>query len=151
MSMEIIAMWLVLGLWPYQAPVSNPPEPVFGWAPVSHLCGVLETGRTWNEQEGQYSGPLSKTAINLYQAKWRTLCCEKLSLVATRVTSIDGEFNFGSVKSGRYWLSIQWHGQRMAVPVDVDVRHPWKDCDMQGLFVTDKTFVWGGREPGTAD
>jgi len=151
MKMGVIIIWMVLGLWQHPALVSHSPEPVFGWTPVNQLCGVLETGRAWNENEGQYSGPLSQTAISLYEAKWRTICCKKLNLVATRVTSSHGKFNFGPVKSGRYWLAIHWHGKRRTTPVDVDARHAWKDCNMQGLFVNEKIFVWGGREPGTAD
>jgi hypothetical protein len=118
---------------------SRPSDPVLRWMPVKKVCGRLTS-----ERKGLVVS-LPKTKITLYEAKWRTACCNGLKRVANRVTSDEGNFDFGNVVDGRYWLAVESAGKNANLPIDVDSRHDWDGaCENQGLSI-EKDFVsWVG-------
>jgi hypothetical protein len=112
-------------------------EPVLGWMPVKKVCGRLRsTGK------GSLT-PLPKTRITLYEAKWRTSCCETLKSVASRLTSEYGDFDFGTVGDGRYWLAIELRGKNFKLPIDVNSKHDWEGvCEYQGPIIEKDYIAW---------
>ena len=120
---------------PHQNRVS---EEVLGWTPVKKACGRIRT-----IERGVFV-PVPNKQLQLYEAKWRRPCCKDLKLVGTRSTSATGDFDFGDIQSGRYWLAVEVDGVHHAAPIDVDVRHDWAGrCEDQDLDIGKNSISWG--------
>ena len=109
------------------------------WVRIKRPCGRLRV----REEKAVF--PLSKAKITLYEAKWRTPCCKDLKYVDSRVTSEEGEFDFGLVGDGRYWLAIDRQGKSLQLPIDIDAKHDWDGrCEKQGPVIERETVDWIG-------
>ena len=109
-----------------------------GWTPVMRLCGRLTTESNHGTME-----IAPNEELTLYEAKWRASCCKDLKLAGREVTGVHGYFDFGPLKSGRYWLALEWGGQDYAFPLDIDPGHKWfGSCDVQGPFIGKQYSQW---------
>ena len=117
-------------------------EEVLVWAPVKKACGRLRM-----LERGVFV-PAPNRELHLYEEKWRKPCCKDLKLVGTRITSEDGDFDFGDIKSGRYWVTVELDGVQHGTPIDVDARHYWQgSCDTQGPDIEKNSINWGSVTP----
>ena len=81
--------------------------------------------------------------MRLYEAKWRIPCRDSLRIIGVRVTSLDGNFDFGDVTSGRYWLVVELQHRSLSLPLDVDSKQDWEaSCDTQGPYVEKNFISW---------
>lgn len=112
-------------------------EQVLSWMPVKRLCGRLESA----EKSRLLAVPTTK--LNLDEAKWRKQCCKGLKLVDSRITGTEGDFDFGLLPSGRYWLSVEFEKKETALAIDLDVHHEWEgSCGGQGVVIDGKSLSW---------
>lgn len=110
--------------------------------PVKKLCGRLQ-----KVQKGA-TVTLPKTTLKLYEEKWRKSCCKDLKLIGSRTTTASGDFDFGDVQTGRYWLEVEWDNRENTIAIDLDPKHDdWQgSCEDQGVLIKGKSLAWvGGR------
>jgi hypothetical protein len=117
---------------------SRAAEDVLHWMPVKKVCGRLRS----EKRRGAIIS-LPRIKITLYEAKWRTACCQALKSITSRVTSEGGDFDFGSVGDGRYWLAIELGGKDFRLPMDVNAKHDWEGvCENQGPIIEKDSVAW---------
>jgi hypothetical protein len=135
----ICFLLIATGLTAQQGPAQNrASEQVLVWASVKKVCGRLRT-----VERGVFV-PVPNKELHLYEAKWRKACCRDLKLVGTRISSATGDFDFGDIQSGRYWLAVELDGVQHGAPIDVDVRHDWEgSCKVQGPDIEKNSINWG--------
>jgi hypothetical protein len=107
--------------------------------PVSakRLCGRLQAV----ENGGIVAAP--RTRIQVYEAEWRKPCCSKLALVASQLTTADGDFDFDELLTGEYWLAIKRDGRENVIGIDLDLHHDWKGgCETQGVVIEKDFLSW---------
>ena len=105
--------------------------------PVKKLCGRLQ-----RVQQGVIV-TVPKTKLKLYEAKSRKSCCEDSKLIGSRTSAASGDFDFGDVQTGRYWLEVEWDGRENVLAIDLDPRHDWEgSCEVQGVLLEEKSLTW---------
>jgi hypothetical protein len=141
--LAICFLLIAAGLTVQQGPAQNrASEQVLVWASVKKVCGRLRT-----VERGVFV-PVPNKELHLYEAKWRKPCCRDLKLVGTRISSATGDFDFGDIQSGRYWLAVELEGVQHGAPIDVDVRHDWEgSCEVQGPDIEKNSINWGSSSP----
>ena len=112
---------------------------------VMHVCGRLRT-----VERGKIV-LVPGASLALFEAKGQTACCKDLILIARRVSSEDGDFDFGTLKSGPYWLALDWGGGQPAAPIYVDAHDDWAGCEFQGPLLDGQNLNWVKLMEGTAD
>jgi hypothetical protein len=105
--------------------------------PVKKLCGRLQ-----RVQKGVFV-TVPKTKLKLYEAKSWKSCCEDSKLIGSRTSAANGDFDFGDVQTGRYWLEVEWDGRENIIAIDLDPRHDWQgSCEFQGVLIEEKSLTW---------
>jgi hypothetical protein len=137
-----VSLLLIAGsLGAQQGPAQSRSEQVPGWVPVKRVCGrvrIIERG---------VFVPAPKKELQLYEAKWRKPCCKDLKMAVTRTTSENGDFDFGDIRSGRYWLTVELDGVQHGIAIDVDERHDWDSCEAQGPDISKNAVNWRSGTP----
>ncbi len=122
-------------------PEQSRSEQVPVWVGVKKVCGRLRM-----VERGVFV-PAPNKELHLYEVKWRKPCCKDLKLVGARKTSENGDFDFGDIQSGRYWMTIELDGVQYGTPIDVDVRRDWEGCEAQGPDIGKNGVDWRSGFP----
>jgi hypothetical protein len=76
-----------------------------------------------------------KTVVKLYSRD--SSCCEGVNFVGQTETSSDGNFKFGSVKPGHYWLETTVAGREYKVPFRLERPNEARASCADQLFEVD--------------
>jgi hypothetical protein len=80
--------------------------------------------------------PLGKVHLTLYEAKLLGDCCQDLKRVTEITTGANGEFAFGQIPPGGYWVVADWNGRQYKLPVDFTPDTKGEDgCDKMTLSI----------------